>query len=93
MLSTTWAKHRYCGWHPKVGTSIDRVYAVISSKLTFPTGNDSIMRLLLKHGADVSYSDPDHRTALHWSTKLDSVKCLKLLAACAGSHVVNTQVR
>ena len=39
--------------------------------------------MLLANGADIALTDHDGRTVVHWSTKIKSVECLKLVLESA----------
>lgn len=55
-------------------------------------GHVEVVRLLLKHDTSlVELPDPDGRTALHWSTKHESTKCLDLLLRVATPGIINAQ--
>ena len=55
-------------------------------------GHFEVVRVLIKHDRSlVQLADPDGRTAIHWSTKHESTRCLDLLLRAADAEVINAQ--
>jgi len=54
-------------------------------------GLEIIMKILLEHGADPTIADPTGRLPLHWTGRLDSPICTKLLLQASPKWTVNFQ--
>jgi ankyrin repeat protein len=77
---------RACKWLSKLpGADVNEVDKHGHTPLLWAAykGHSKIMRILIRAGAILEVGDKLGRTSLHWSTRLESCECLKVLILCA----------